>query len=562
MRKPLIHARRLLVAAFLLLPVSLAPAPGALAAAAADASSGPETVVAGADAALARGDLPAAARAYRLAAEASDDEAVAEQASRVAFDNFQYAEALLAAERWLKLNPSSEQAERYAGVAALALHRLDVAESHFRTLIESAYVSPAAGFIALLPVIMDEGTAPDVTELFRRLSALHPKVAEGHDALGNAALHSENYGLAVQSAREAARLAPYWVPAKLLLARATIASGREEEGLAVARELALAPDSDVATHMEYALVLAGTGHDEEARAILTPYATGTMVVPAAVRTLGMLDLQNDDLKGANARFEELLSMGSQSYDALYYLGVVAERRGDQENAIRYYSRVTGGGQAIAAQQRVAFMKAKKDGVDAGLDYLEKFGGTEPSLGPRVVMARAGLLSSLGDDKRALGVLDAGLEKYPEVLDLRLARVFAYERLGRGDDSVRELRKLLEERPGDPVVQNALGYTLADQDRDLAEARSLVSAALVQTPDSAAVLDSMGWVLYREKNFQPALEYLQRARERADDAEISLHLGEVQWAMGDKDAARKTWREALVQHPGTEALEKRLARAGK
>jgi tetratricopeptide (TPR) repeat protein len=178
------------------------------------------------------------------------------------------------------------------------------------------------------------------------------------------------------------------------------------------------------------------------------------------------------------------------------------------------------------------------------------------------MARAGLLSSLGDDKRALGVLDAGLEKYPEVLDLRLARVFAYERLGRGDASVRELRKLLEERPGDPVVQNALGYTLADQDRDLAEAHSLVSAALVQTPDSAAVLDSMGWVLYRENNFPPALEHLQRARERADDAEISLHLGEVQWAMGDKDAARKTWQEALVQHPGTEALEKRLARAGK
>jgi tetratricopeptide (TPR) repeat protein len=177
------------------------------------------------------------------------------------------------------------------------------------------------------------------------------------------------------------------------------------------------------------------------------------------------------------------------------------------------------------------------------------------------MARAGLLSSLGDDKRALGVLDAGLEQYPEVLDLRLARVFAYERLGRGDASVRELRKLLAERPGDPVVQNALGYTLADQDRDLGEARILVTASLAQTPDSAAVLDSMGWVLYREKNYVQALELLERAHGRDDDAEISLHMGEVQWAMGEEAAARKTWQDALVRHPGNEALEKRIARAG-
>jgi len=83
----------------------------------------------------------------------------------------------------------------------------------------------------------------------------------------------------------------------------------------------------------------------------------------------------------------------------------------------------------------------------------------------------------------------------------MARVFAYERAGHGDAAVRELRQLLRERPGDAVVQNALGYSLADQDRQLGEARTLIAAALVQTPDSAAVLDSMGWVLFREGVWQ-------------------------------------------------------------
>ena len=240
MRKPLILVRRLVVAAALTLLVACATVPGE-GTPSTPVPADAETLLAQGDAALARGELPEAARAYRLAADASDDEAVAEQATRVAFDNFQFGEASRAADRWLALNPSSEQAERYAGVSALALHRLDEAEEHFARLIESAYISTAAGFLALLPVMMDEGNPPDVTELFRRLAARHPTLAEGQVALGTAALRSDNYALAMQSAQRAVELAPYWVPAKLLLARTQIASGQEDLGLATARELVMAP---------------------------------------------------------------------------------------------------------------------------------------------------------------------------------------------------------------------------------------------------------------------------------------------------------------------------------
>jgi tetratricopeptide (TPR) repeat protein len=560
MRKPLILARRPVVAAALAMLVACAGTP-AERPSTASTPLDPETLLAAGDAALERGDLPEAARDYRQGAEISDDETVAEQATRIAFDNFQLEEASKAADRWLAINPTSEQAERYAGVAALALHRLDEAEEHFARLIESAYISPAAGFLALLPVIMGEGTPPDVTELFRRLSARHPKVAEGYSAVGTAALRSENFGLAMQSAQKAVELAPYWVPAKMLLARAQIASGLDEQGLATARELVVDPDSDISTHIEYALMLASTGRDEEARAVLTPYASGQTVVPAAVRSLGLMDLQQDDLKSAEKRFEDLLSTGSQSYESLYYLGVIAERRDDTERALRNYQRVTGGDYAISAQQRVARIKAGKSDVDAGLAYLEEFGTAQPALGPQVVIARAGLLSSHKDERRSIEVLDAGLAKYPDVFELRMARVFAYERAGKADASVRDLRKLLADRPGDPVVQNALGFTLADHNQQLAEAHSLVAAALTQMPDSAAVLDSMGWVLYRQKQYPQALEHLKRAQELADDAEIELHLGEVQWAMGDKAGARKTWQDALAKHPDDPHVKERLERAG-
>jgi predicted Zn-dependent protease len=139
-------------------------------------------------------------------------------------------------------------------------------------------------------------------------------------------------------------------------------------------------------------------------------------------------------------------------------------------------------------------------------------------------------------------------------------VFLLERTGEVDTALEDLRGLLSERPGDAVVQNALGYTLADHERELARARDLVTQALAQMPDSSAVLDSMGWVLYREGMYEDALRYLQRARERGSDPEIYLHLGEAEWKLDRRDDAISTWEAGLERYPGNPALQERLERA--
>ena len=155
-------------------------------------------------------------------------------------------------------------------------------------------------------------------------------------------------------------------------ARALIASGQEEQGLALALEVVKDNESDVATHLEYALLLSSTGHDEEAKALLTPYASGDTVVPGALRALGIIDMQDGDLDSATRRFDALLSTGAQTYESLFHLGAIAEEREDTERALRNYARVTGGDFALAAQVRVARIKAEKSGTEAGLQHLEEF----------------------------------------------------------------------------------------------------------------------------------------------------------------------------------------------
>ena len=90
---------------------------------------------------------------------------------------------------------------------------------------------------------------------------------------------------------------------------------------------------------------------------------------------------------------------------------------------------------------------------------------------------------------------------------------------------------------------------------------LCQQALVQTPDSAAVLDSMGWALHKQGKHSEAIDYLEKARKYGPDPEIDLHLGEVQWDLNNKTAARETWKKALERWPDDKRLKERLERAG-
>ena len=131
---------------------------------------------------------------------------------------------------------------------------------------------------------------------------------------------------------------------------------------------------------------------------------------------------------------------------MFYLGAIAESRDAADEALQIYSRVTGGDLAMAAQSRAARLKARKDGVTKGLEHLEEFASTRPQYALDVIAARATLLASSGDKNGALALLDTSLKEYPDSSELRFARVFQLEDADRVDESIKELRKLVADRP--------------------------------------------------------------------------------------------------------------------
>lgn len=509
-----------------------------------------------AEVALDRGQYPAAAREYRLAA-ATGGPAVAERAARVAYDYGQDAELERIAREWLAREPEDEVARRFLAVALLNQDRVEEAEREFAALVKTAYASPAEGFIALQQSLDEVRNEPAAARMLARLAAAYPDVAEAHFAHGVLALQSGDSPTALAAAGRALRLRADWREAQWLEVRARITGGDCAGGIAASSVLAAeAGDADRLLH---AWMLTACERGAEARPIFEDLARGRLVRAEALEGLAGLDVEAGRYDDAVNRYTELLATGRNTDRAFFGLALVADRRDDEERAIRFYSRVTTGPRAGAAQLRAYRLLLEKGDADGAAQQLDEYVAAAPDNRVLATAGRAQVLADHGRGADGLALLDRAIAAYPDQEELRYARAFVLERLDRVDEAIRELRGVVKRRPEDASALNALGYTLADHGRSLAEAERLIRAALERRPDSAAIQDSLGWVLYRRGRSAEALEWLQRAYASEPDPEIAAHLGEVQWALGDRAAAERTWRTALEKTPGDRHLQEALDR---
>ncbi|MCA9541841.1 MAG: tetratricopeptide repeat protein, partial [Myxococcales bacterium] len=110
--------------------------------------------------------------------------------------------------------------------------------------------------------------------------------------------------------------------------------------------------------------------------------------------------------------------------------------------------------------------------------------------------------------------------------------------------------------------NFIGYTWADQGVRLDEAEAMIRRALSGRPDDGAIVDSLGWVLYRKGDLAAAETALRRAIELSPDVgEIHFHLAEVLRAQRREPEARAAYQEA-VEHARDDAEKARFAKAAK
>ena len=248
------------------------------------------------DIAFERQQLDTAANEYLAAALLSDQPALAERAARVAHQVDLTETGLKAVARWKALAPKDERPLWFAGVFETRAHRVDKATAEFGSFIRELG-DPGTGFALVLEALSDEPNAEATTAIMRSLNTTFPGVPAGQYALARLALRSGEFDLALTNAKSAADSDPNWLEPQLLYARSLLVSGKTDESLAIAAQLA-AQHPETQVQLQYAELLLSAGRPRDAESRLNDILAKNPGNPEAVRALAFLALTEQRLDEA------------------------------------------------------------------------------------------------------------------------------------------------------------------------------------------------------------------------------------------------------------------------
>jgi len=248
-------------------------------------------------------------------------------------------------------------------------------------------------------------------------------------------------------------------------------------------------------------------------------------------------------------------------EAYQLLSKIAEEQGQLDEAVSLLAKIDDPSLRHISRIRQALIRAKQKRVDEALALIDSANAQTDEELMMGASAGAQILRDANRLPEAIKRMQALDQRMPDTVNVKYELAMLHERADQLREAERLLRQVMVLDPGHAHAHNALGYSLADRNRRLPEALALITRALEISPQDPFILDSMGWVKFRMGQYKEAVEYLQRAYEKRPEAEISAHLGEALWKMGQQSEARKVWQEGMAKEPSNATLVETLKRFG-
>ncbi|MCC7150996.1 MAG: tetratricopeptide repeat protein [Rubrivivax sp.] len=527
-----------------------------------------------------RGQTASAVQLMIDAGRRTRDEALFRRATEIALQARSAEQALLATSAWRRALPNSLDALRTQVQIDAALDRGAEIAAPLTALLAQTPAAERATLIAQLPRLLqrmpdrrrsaatlDAVLAPYLSEASTRVAALL--------ASGRARASADDAEGALERARAAQALDVRGADAALLAIELMPQRPDAEELVRAYLQSGAAVEPGL--RMAYARVLMGAQRLADATAQLEQATQERPDVAPPLLALGALQLELHRAQSAQKTLERYLTLrdlqasaapaasegdeqgGGGRTQAWLMLAQAAEQLGQYDAAEGWLARVDDPARALEVQSRRASLLARQGRIDEARALLRQVPERDGVDARTKLLAEAALLREARRWADAFQVLADAVQRYPEDADLLYEQAMMAEKIGRTDDMERLLRRSIELKPDNAHARNALGYSLADRGLRLPEARALVQRALELAPGDPYITDSLGWVEYRQGNLLEALRLLRQAYAARPDAEIGAHLGEVLWAMGQHDEARRIWAESKGRDAANDVLRETLAR---
>lgn len=483
--------------------------------------------------------------------------------------------ALAAARAWAQELPGSLEADRFVLQILLALNRVAETGPVLRELIRDTPPAERSDTINAIPQtfarVQDKALAASVVR-----EAVTPSLTQAETAaaawttVGRMELAQNRNAAALEAARQGHSAEPA-SPYPALLALELFERGESNAEPLILRQINASSRrsaNDTAVALNYARLLIDLQRNGDARRELASLTTRQPDEAEAWLLLASVQLQDNALAEAKASLGQFLRLTQGTTDprmrrlqtqAFLMAAQVAEKQGDIAGAGAWLDRIESPDDVMAAQVRRASLLARQGRMAEGRALLRSQPERRPGDARLKLLAEAQLLREFKAFREAYDVYGEAVRRFPEDPDLLYEQAMVAEKADRMADMERLLRELIRRKPDFHHAYNALGYSLADRNQRLPEAKALIEKALSMAPDDPFIQDSLGWVEFRLGNLPRAIEILSAAYRKRPDAEIAAHLGEALWVAGRRDEARKIWREGLITASDNETLLSTLKR---
>ena len=500
-----------------------------------------------------RGDLSLASQLFLDLAKKTRDPRLAERAAKTAAYGRQQRLALDAATLWAELDPSSLEAQQATSQMMISTGDIQSAMPHIKELL-SKEESRATTFLYLNDLLRNQQDKKAVLTTIKELAQPYPASAEAHFAVAQAAWFAQDMDAAESAIKQASQLHPDWEVSAQMQGQ-ILAKKSPEKAVDFYKAFLNKNPKANNLRMHYAKLLVRLKRYEEAKPEFIKLTELEKDNPDTNAVVGLLSLEANELDMAEQYLQQSLSNGFKDPEKIYmYLGITADRKKNKSKALEWYGKIPKSNQHyLEAQLATANIIAQTKSTDAAINMLGNL--TELTAAQEVVVAQA-QASLLVQDKRhqeAFELIKKTINTIPNTPQLIYDYAMAAERIGKLDLMENELRKVIQLQPDFSAAYNALGYSFADRNINLKEAKTLIETAHKLSPSDHYILDSLGWVEYRLGNYAVAAEHLRKAYSIQEDPEISAHLGEVLWKQGLQEEAKNIWGKALKAFPENSTL---------
>lgn len=482
--------------------------------------------------------------------------------------------ALQAARAWRQALPNSREANRYTLQILIGMNRLAETVEPLKREIANAEAKDRALAVTAIPRYFarasDKKAAAQAAEqaLAEYLSTAAVGVA-AWTTIGRLRMEAGDGSAALDAARKGQALdAKAEGPALLALALMTARQPAAEA--LVKKYLDGKPQPEF--RLDYARTLIDGRRYAEAATQLDLVTTERPELAEAWLMRGALALDDNQYGLAETCFKRYVSLipprpagtapraADQGLAQAYLsLAQIAEKRKDMAQAEAWLARIESPDELLNAQVRRAGILARQGRLDEARQLIRSQPEKSVAEARLKLNAEVQLLREAKLYQAAYDLISDSLNRFPGDADLSYDMAMMAEKIGKFDDMERLLRSVIARKPDYQHAYNALGYSLAERNQRLPEARQLIKKALELAPDDPFITDSLGWVEFKSGNLPEALRILQGAYKSRPDAEIAAHLGEVMWAMGRREQALTVWREGLTLSPDNDTLRDTLKR---